>query len=71
MRSLKKICEEHLSGRNRIEVVDVVESPERAIRDQIVAIPTEVRKLPVPIRTKIGGVSNIRPVLAAVQVSDN
>ena len=51
-RNLKKLCEEHLAGKYRIEVVDLIKNPQLAKGDQIVAIPTLVRKLPVPIRTR-------------------
>jgi len=52
--NLKKICEEHLAGRYRIEVVDLLEHPQLAAGDQIVAIPTLVRKLPAPLRKIVG-----------------
>ncbi len=58
MTNLKRICEEHLAGHYRIEVVDVLKHPERAISDQIVAIPTVVRTLPAAIRRVIGDLSN-------------
>ena len=66
MTNLKKICEEHLAGHYRIEVVDLLKHPERAISDQIVAIPTVVRKLPATIRRVIGDLSNTERVLAAL-----
>ena len=66
MTNLKKICEEHLAGHYRIEVVDLLEQPERAISDQIVAIPTVLRKLPATIRRVIGDLSNTERVLAAL-----
>ena len=52
--NLKKICDEHLAGRYRIEVVDLLEHPQLAAGDQIVAIPTLVRKLPAPLRKIVG-----------------
>ena len=52
--NLKKICEEHLAGEYRIEVIDLLENPRLAQDDQIVAIPTLVRKLPEPVRKIIG-----------------
>ena len=64
--NLKKICEEHLAGHYRIEVVDLLKHPERAISDQIVAVPTVVRKLPATIRRVIGDLSNTERVLTAL-----
>jgi len=66
MMNLKRICEEHLAGHYRIEVVDLLKHPERAISDQIVAVPTVVRKLPATIRRVIGDLSNTERVLAAL-----
>ena len=57
--NLKKICEEHLAGQYRIEVIDLLENPRLAQQDQIFAIPTLVRKLPEPVR-KIIGISPTR-----------
>jgi circadian clock protein KaiB len=68
--NLEKICEAHLSGQYRIEVVDLLEHPERAVSDQIVAIPTVVRRLPVPIRKAIGDLSNAQRFLAALGFSE-
>jgi circadian clock protein KaiB len=56
--NLKKICEEHLKGRYTIEVVDLLKDPQLAQGDQILAIPTLVRKLPSPIKKIIGDLSN-------------
>lgn len=56
--NLSRICEEHLAGRYRIEVVDLVKNPQLASGDQIVAIPTLVRKLPSPMKRIIGDLSN-------------
>ena len=52
--NLKRICEEHLAGRYVIEIIDLLENPKLASGDQILAIPTLVRKLPVPVRKIIG-----------------
>ena len=57
--------------RHRIEVVGVIAQPERAISDQIIAIPTVVRKRPVPIRMTIEDLSDARRVLAALDISEN
>ena len=56
--NLKELCEEHLKGRYQIEVIDLRENPQLARGDQIVAVPTLVRRLPVPVRTIIGDLSN-------------
>jgi circadian clock protein KaiB len=56
--NLKVLCEEHLKGRYRIEVIDLRENPQLARDGQIVAIPTLVRRLPLPLRTIIGDLSN-------------
>ena len=56
--NLKVLCEERLKGRYRIEVIDLMENPQLARGDQIVAIPTLVRKLPEPVRKIIGDLSN-------------
>lgn len=66
--NLKKICEEHLAGRYRIEVIDLLETPQLASGDQILAIPTLVRKLPQPIRKIIGDLSNTERVLVGLNV---
>jgi circadian clock protein KaiB len=56
--NLKLFCEEHLKGRYQIEVIDLRENPQLARDDQIVAIPTLVRRLPLPLRTIVGDLSN-------------
>ena len=66
--NLKKICEEHLAGRYKIEVVDLLEDPKLARGDQILAIPTLVRKLPVPVRKIIGDLSNTERVLIGLDL---
>ncbi len=66
--NLTQICEEHLKGKYRIEVVDLLENPKLARDDQIVAIPTLVRKLPEPIRKIIGDLSDRLPVLVGLQL---
>jgi circadian clock protein KaiB len=63
--NLKKFCAEHLDERYTIEIIDVAANPKVARRDQIVAIPTLVRKLPVPIRKIIGDLSNTERVLVS------
>jgi circadian clock protein KaiB len=66
--NLKKVCEDHLAGKYTIEVVDLLVSPQLARGDQIVAIPTLVRKLPEPIRKIIGDLSNTERVLVGLQL---
>ncbi len=61
--NLRKFCAEYLGGRYTIEIVDVAANPKIARRDQIVAIPTLVRKLPVPVRKIIGDLSSTERVL--------
>ena len=66
--NLTRICEEHLPGKYKIEVVDLLVHPQLARGDQIVAIPTLVRKLPEPIRKVIGDLSNIERTLVGLQL---
>ncbi|HZW03294.1 MAG TPA: circadian clock KaiB family protein [Anaerolineaceae bacterium] len=66
--NLKKICEEHLAGKYVIEVVDLLENPTLARGDQILAVPTLVRKLPPPIKKIIGDLSNTERVLVGLDV---
>jgi circadian clock protein KaiB len=66
--NLKKVCETHLKGRYRITVIDLLKHPQLAKGDQILAIPTVVRKLPVPVRTIIGNLSDIDRVLVGLDL---
>jgi len=66
--NLRKICEEHLKGQYHIEVIDLLETPALARGDQILAIPTLVRKLPEPVRKIIGDLSNTEHVLVGLDV---
>jgi circadian clock protein KaiB len=66
--NLKKICEEHLKGKYKIEVIDLLENPTLAQGDQIFAIPTLIRKLPTPIKKIIGDLSNTERVLVGLDV---
>jgi circadian clock protein KaiB len=66
--NLKRLCEEHLAGRYEIEVVDLVEHPARARSDDILAIPTLVRRLPAPLRKIIGDLSNTERVLVGLRL---
>jgi circadian clock protein KaiB len=66
--NLKRICEEHLAGRYQIEVVDLIEQPQLARGDQILAIPTLVRRLPEPMRKIIGDLSDTERVLVGLDL---
>ncbi len=66
--NLKKFCEEYLKGRYKLEVVDLLVQPQLAEGDQILAIPTLVRKVPVPIRKIIGDLSNEEKVLVGLDI---
>ncbi len=66
--NLKRICEQHMSGRYDIEIVDLSKEPARAREDQIVALPTLVRRLPPPMRKIIGDLSNEERVLVGLQL---
>ncbi len=66
--NLKRICEEHLAGEFEIEVIDLIDHPRLAKDDQIVAIPTLVRKLPKPIRKIIGDLSDTERTLVGLQL---
>jgi circadian clock protein KaiB len=63
VRNLNRFCEEHLAGRYRIEVIDLLENPRLARDDQILAIPTLVRRLPEPLRKFVGDLSNTERML--------
>jgi circadian clock protein KaiB len=66
--NLKRICDDHLDGRYAIEVVDLLEHPHLAKRDQILAIPTLVRRLPSPLRKIVGDLSNVDRVLVGLDI---
>jgi circadian clock protein KaiB len=66
--NLKKICEEYLAGRYKLQVVDLLENPKLAGGDQILAVPTLVRELPSPIRKVIGDLSNTERVLIGLDL---
>ncbi|HLO33140.1 MAG TPA: circadian clock protein KaiB [Anaerolineales bacterium] len=68
--NLKKICEEHLAGQYHIEVIDLLKQPQLASGDQILAIPTLVRKLPEPIKKIIGDLSNTERVLVGLDLRE-
>jgi circadian clock protein KaiB len=66
--NLKKICEEKLHGKFSIEVIDLLKNPQLGAEDQILALPTLVRKLPVPVRKIIGDLSNTERVLVGLDL---
>jgi circadian clock protein KaiB len=66
--NLKGLCEEHLAGRYEIEIIDLVEDPSLAGGDDIIAVPTLVRRLPPPLRKVIGDLSNSERVLVGLRV---
>lgn len=66
--NLERLCEEHLKGRYRIEVIDLLKDPQLARGDQILAVPTLVRKLPTPIKKIIGDLSNEERVLVGLDL---
>jgi circadian clock protein KaiB len=66
--NLKNICETHLAGHYRIEVIDLLENPQLAAGDQILAVPTLVRRLPEPLKRIIGNLSNMERVLVGLDL---
>lgn len=66
--NLKRICETHLEGTVRVEIIDLLEKPDLARSDEILAIPTLVRKLPTPLRKIIGDLSNTERVLVGLNL---
>jgi circadian clock protein KaiB len=66
--NLKRVCEQHLAGRYQIEVIDLLVNPKLAAGDQILAIPTLVRKLPAPLKRIIGDLSNTDKVLVGLDI---
>jgi circadian clock protein KaiB len=68
--NLKRICEEHLAGQYHIDVIDLMKNPQLAKGDQILALPTLVRKLPQPVRKIIGDLSNTERVLVGLDLRE-
>jgi circadian clock protein KaiB len=68
LENLKRFCEEHMPGRYELEVIDLLENPRLAKDDQIVAIPTLVRKLPEPLRRIIGDLSNAERMIVGLDL---
>ena len=67
--NLRQVCEQHLPGRYELEVVDVYQQPELASRERLVAVPTLVKRLPLPLRRLVGDLSNRQRVLAGLDLS--
>ncbi len=68
--NLERLCEEHLAGLYHIEIIDLLETPALAKGDQIVAVPTLVRKLPEPVRKIIGDLSDTEKVLVGLDIRE-
>ncbi len=68
LQNLQKICEEHLQGKYHVEVVDLLKNPQLAAGDQILALPTLVRRLPPPLKKIIGDLSNAERVLVGLNL---
>jgi len=66
--NLKRICEEHLKGRYELEVIDIYQEPGRAAKEQLIVAPTLVKKLPLPLRTFIGDLSQTEKILVGLDV---
>jgi circadian clock protein KaiB len=66
--NLERLCNEHIPGRFRIEVVDLVANPQLARADEIIAIPTLIRRLPVPVKRLIGDLSNTEKAMVALEM---
>jgi circadian clock protein KaiB len=69
MTNLKRVCDEHLAGRYDVKVVDLLENPRLAAGDQILAIPTLIRRLPSPMKRIIGDLSNTEKVLVGLNIT--
>ncbi|MGD0195515.1 MAG: circadian clock KaiB family protein [Candidatus Dormibacteria bacterium] len=67
--NLQRICEDELVGRYHIEIIDLVQHPQRAREDEIIAVPTLVRQLPRPLRKIIGDLSDTSKVLVGLQIA--
>ncbi len=67
--NIKRICEEQLKGRYRLEIIDLYKDPEAAVRDHLVVAPTLVKKLPLPLRTFIGDLSQTEKILVGLDLA--
>jgi len=68
IRNVKKLCQEYLAGRYQLEIIDVFEKPSLAAGEQIIAVPTLIKKLPAPLRRLIGDMSNIKAFLLGMDL---
>ncbi|MEG4172702.1 MULTISPECIES: circadian clock KaiB family protein [unclassified Microcoleus] len=68
LQNIKKICEEHLQGRYELEVIDIYQQTEAVISENIVAVPTLIKKLPLPLQKMIGNLSNTEKVLLGLNL---
>ncbi len=71
LRNLELLCEEHLAGRYRIEIIDLMKNPHLAQHDQILAVPTLVRRMPDSVRKVVGNLSDTARVLAGLDLGDS
>jgi circadian clock protein KaiB len=69
--NIKKICEDHLKGRYELEVIDLFQQPELAMNEQIIAAPTLIKKLPLPLRRIIGDLSGTEKVLVGLDLRES
>jgi circadian clock protein KaiB len=69
--NLRRICDQHIPGRYEVQIIDLLRNPELAKDDQIVAIPTLIKKMPVPIRRIIGDLSQTERVVVSLELRDN
>jgi circadian clock protein KaiB len=69
--SIRSLCEEHLSGRYDLEVIDIYQQPEHAVVAQIIAAPTLIKQLPLPLRRFIGNLSDRKKMLVALNIVGN
>ncbi len=68
IRNIRSICEKHLKGAYKLQVIDIYQQPELAARSQILAVPTLIRQLPLPMRTLVGDLSNTESVLVGLNI---
>ncbi len=69
IQNIRKVCEENLNGRYDLEIIDIYQQPERIREEQILAAPTLIKKLPLPLRKIIGDMSNTERILVALDLS--
>jgi circadian clock protein KaiB len=69
--NLRRICDQHIPGRYEVQIIDLLRNPELAKDDQIVAIPTLIKKMPVPVRRIIGDLSATERVVVSLELRDN